>query len=127
MLTSPVVHGPATTVGELRAFFRDDHVHMALLVDAGKLIGTIERDEIASALSEDAAVRPIATLDGTTISPDATLPKALDAMKRAGRRRLAVMAGDGTLLGLLCLKASGLGFCSDSDVSSRRCERNLLT
>ena len=123
MVTSPAVHGPATTVAQLRTFFRDEHVHMALLVDAGKLIGTVERAEIASALPDNASVRAIAKLDGTTIGPDATLPDALEAMKLAGRRRLAVITDDGSLLGLLCLKASGLGFCSDTDVSSRRCAR----
>ena len=32
---------------------------------------------------------------------------------------LAVTNTEGRLLGLLCLKASGLGFCSDADVTSR--------
>ena len=123
MVTSPAVHGPATTVAQLRTFFRDEHVHMALLVDAGKLIGTVERAEIASALPDNASVRAIAKLDGTTIGPDATLLDAFEAMKRAGRRRLAVITDDRSLLGLLCLKASGLGFCSDTDVSSRTCAR----
>jgi hypothetical protein len=40
-------------------------------------------------------------------------------MRRAGRRRLAVTSEDGRLLGLLCLKASGRGFCSDEDVAAR--------
>jgi hypothetical protein len=32
MLTTPVRHPPSATVGELRDFFRDDHVHAALIV-----------------------------------------------------------------------------------------------
>ena len=36
-----------------------------------------------------------------------------------GRRRVAVINNDGRLLGLLCLKASQAGFCSDQDVRAR--------
>jgi hypothetical protein len=59
-------------------------------------------------------------LDGRTADPGARADVTRDAMKRDERRRLAVVDADGELLGLLCLKASGLGFCSDDDVSSRR-------
>lgn len=120
MVSCPKVHRPTATVTELRAFFRDDHVHMALLVDRGKLIGTVERADLRTTLSHATPALRIAKLEGRTIAPDATLSDALEAMKRDGRRRLAVTTIDGTLIGLLCLKASGLGFCSDRDVSSRR-------
>lgn len=109
----PAVHGPATTVGELRTFFHDDHVHMALLVDRGKLVGTVERADIAAAPSDDTPASSVARLDGRTIGPEVALPEALDTMKRDARRRLAVIDADSTLLGLLCLKARGDGFCSD--------------
>jgi hypothetical protein len=39
-------------------------------------------------------------------------------MNRDRRRRLAVTSDDSRLLGLLCLKANGSGFCSDADVAS---------
>jgi len=40
-------------------------------------------------------------------------------MIATGRRRAAVTSADGRLLGLLCLKASQAGFCSDQDVRAR--------
>jgi FdhD protein len=40
-------------------------------------------------------------------------------MTATGRRRAAVTSADGRLLGLLCLKASRRGFCSDQDVRAR--------
>jgi CBS domain-containing protein len=120
MVTRPAAHTPATTVGELRAFFDDGHVHVALLVDEGELIGTVERSDLARELDDRAPARSIAHLDGRTIAPDADLGAARTAMREGGRRRLAVTTGDARLLGLLCLKETGLGFCSDSDVESRR-------
>jgi hypothetical protein len=41
-------------------------------------------------------------------------------MLAAGLRRLAVVDGQGSLLGLLCLKRHLGGFCSDADVAARR-------
>jgi predicted transcriptional regulator len=124
MLTCPRVHRPSTTVGQLRAFFSDDHVHMALLVEGQKLVGTIERADLTPRLSAEMLASTIARLEARTISADAALAEAFTAMARSGRRRLAVTNHDSTLLGLLCLKASGVGFCSDADVANRGCTRD---
>ena len=121
MVKAPSVHEPSATVDELRAFFQDEHVQTALVVDCGRLVGTVERADLLPVLDGETPAATIAALDGRTIRHDAELPDALDAMARHGRRRLAVIGDDATLLGLLCLKASGLGFCSDGDVESRRC------
>lgn len=119
MVTCPVTHAPSTTVAELRAFFGDDHVHMALLLDGGRLVGTVERDDLSAHLGGDTASAGIARIDGRTTAPDADLSAVLASMKRDGRRRLAVVSRDGELVGLLCLKAGGEGFCSDAGVRSR--------
>ena len=120
MVTRPKVHPPSATVGELRAFFTDEHVHIALLVEDGELVGAIERPDLAAASPDDAPASELATIEGRTIDADIALSDALTAMRLGGRRRLAVTNADGELLGLLCLKASGRGFCSDEDVASRR-------
>jgi CBS domain-containing protein len=120
MVTCPAVHGASATVRDLRTFFRDDHVHAALLVDAGVLIGVVERRDLGTELSADMPARTFAKLDGRTVHADAGVRDTLDAMKRAKRRRVAVVGDDGRLLGLLCLKANGRGFCCDADVSDRR-------
>jgi CBS domain-containing protein len=92
---------------------------MALLVDRGTLISTVERDDLLLASNPELRASAIAKLGGRTIGAHATVSEALDIMKRTGRRRLAVTSEHGTLLGLLCLKASGRGFCSEADVASR--------
>ena len=54
----------------------------------------------------------------------AVMDAAEEAARREGHRVvIAVVDAGGTLLGLLCLKASGTGFCSTADVRERRAAR----
>ncbi len=53
------------------------------------------------------------------MSPDTELHEARELLVRSGRRRLAVVGSDGRFLGLLCLKRTHQGFCSDLDVRAR--------
>jgi CBS domain-containing protein len=120
MLTSPARHPPSATVREIRDFFRDDHVHAALIVSpAGYLEAVVERADIAGCRALDAAAAPLGRLAGRTVPPGAVLAEVHRVMTVAGRRRAAVVGADGRLLGLLCLKASRAGFCSDHDVRAR--------
>ena len=119
MLTTPARHPLSATVGEIRDFFRDDHVHAALIVSpAGYLEAVVERDDIAEYQALDARAAPLGRLAGRTVLPGASLAEVRRAMTPTGRRA-AVTSADGRLLGLLCLKASRAGFCSDQDVRAR--------
>ncbi len=120
MFTTPVRHPLSATVREIRDFFRDDHVHAALIVSpAGYLEAVVERDDVAECQALDAAAAPLGRLAGRTVPAEASLAEVRRAMTAAGRRRAAVTDADGRLLGLLCLKASQAGFCSDQDVRAR--------
>jgi CBS domain-containing protein len=120
MLTTPVRHPLSATVSEIRDFFRDDHVHAALIVNpAGYLEAVVERDDIAGCQAPDAAAAPLGRLTGRTVRAGASVAEVCQAMTAAGRRRAAVTSADGRLLGLLCLKAGRAGFCSDLDVRAR--------
>jgi CBS domain-containing protein len=120
MLTIPTRHPLDVTVREVRDFFGDSHVHAALIVSpAGHLAAVVERDDIASSQSSDTAAVLLGRLAGRTVAAGASLTEVHRAMKAAGRRRTAVTSGDGRLLGLLCLKASQAGFCSDQDIRAR--------
>jgi hypothetical protein len=116
----PDLHGCDTTVGELRALFLDDHMHMALLVDGRRLVATVERRDLRPELPDDLPAHAVGALRGRTVAHDASAAALLRFMQRTNRRRLAVIDRDGALLGLLCLKSSGGGFCSDEDVLNRR-------
>ena len=120
MLTTPARHPLSATVGEIRDFFRDDHVHAALIVGpAGYLEAVVEREDIAECQALDAAAAPLGRLAGRTVPAVASLAEVHRAMTTTGRRRTAVTSADSRLLGLLCLKASRAGFCSDQDVRAR--------
>ncbi|MCF7551033.1 CBS domain-containing protein [Pseudonocardia sp. WMMC193] len=119
MLHAPKTCGPATTVGQARAAFADDHVHALLVVEDGTLLAVVERADLPGRPA-GAPVRHIGGLAGRTVRPDADLFAVRDALRAAGRRRLAVVDGCGRLLGLLCLKRSGAGFCSDAGVRARQ-------
>ncbi|MEP9385310.1 hypothetical protein [Nocardioides sp. KR10-350] len=123
MVRYPKQFGPAATVADVRVQFGDDHVLAALLVDDGRLQTVVERGDLTARLPRIARAADIGTLSGRTVLPDADLRATWALMRSVGRRRLAVVTDRGYLLGLLCLKRSGLGFCSDAGVSARAAER----
>jgi hypothetical protein len=120
MVTRPKTHGPRSGLEKIRAFFEDDHVHVALIVAAdGRLMTTIERSDLAAATSSSAPVAKLGTLIGRTAGPADPLGAVTATLLREGRRRLAIVDGSGRLLGLLCLKRDGTGYCSDEGIRER--------
>ena len=99
--------------------FQDDHVHMLLLTRAGRLLGTLVRDDLPPPGTQGAALS-WAMLAGRTVPPQATVAEVRQLLEGLGARRAAVTAADGTLLGLVCLNRRRTGFCSDAGVTSRR-------
>ncbi len=126
MVTRPKTHAPQSTLAEIRAFFDDDHVHMALIVAPdGRLVTTIERADLSAVLSGTALAAASGTLAGRTVRPHDSLAAAAAALLLGGRRRLAVVDEMGRLLGLLCAKRDGSGYCSDAGIRSRAAEQAI--
>lgn len=121
-LKSPKIHQPDMSAGAARAFFTDDHVHALLLVRDGVLVAVVERDDLAG-VPDSARARAVGSLAGRVIGPDEDLEATRLVMAAQHRRRLAVVDQRGLLLGLLCLKRHGRGFCSSEDVAAREAER----
>jgi hypothetical protein len=131
MVRFPKTLGPETGVNEIRLLFDDDHVHIALVVAAdGRLITTIERTDLAAAVPSSTPVVELGTLVGRVVGPSCPLDAATAALVRQGRRRLAVVDRCGRLLGLLCLKRDGTGYCTDEGIRARadeaRCSQGPL-
>ena len=128
MLRSPIVLDGSATVDEVRTVFASTHVHMVLLTPTGRvgepLLGTLVRDDLAAAPEAGrGAVLPHARLAGRTVGADQLADDVRRSMQAAGQRRAAVVDADGLLVGLLCLKHHGGGFCTDAGVASRRAAR----
>ncbi len=113
------------TVADVRRLLDDPHVHAALiLAHADTLVAVIERADLSAAVAPNEEAARLGRLEGRTTTADAPLASTRDAMSTTGQRRLAVIDTRHRLLGLLCLKASGLGFCSDRDVYARSINPN---
>jgi CBS domain-containing protein len=120
MIRHPTVLGDTATVADVRDVLLDDHVHLVLVVDQdGALLTAIERADLDS-LNASTPALAVGTLRHRTVLPEIAADDALALMRASRIRRLAVVDRVGTLLGLLCLKRNGTGFCSDDDVMSRR-------
>jgi CBS-domain-containing membrane protein len=119
MVTIPKTNGIGISLDDIRSLFEDDHVHMALIVAERRLITTIERSDLVVPFPGSTPAHHVGTLVGRTVSPDRPLDEVTAALKRSGRRRLAVVDGAGGLLGLLCLKRDRSGYCSDDGVRER--------
>lgn len=129
MLRDPTVLPATATVAEVWSVFARDHVHMVLLTGTGRLggplRGTILRGDLDRAPAADGpgageAALTYARVTGRTVRGDQPAQQALGELLARRLRRAAVVDGAGRLMGLLCVKRSGDGFCSDAGVASRR-------
>lgn len=127
MVRRPKVLPADATVAEVADVLADDHVHMVLLVRGDRLIGTVTRADLEDAAGPRRQAATIATLDGRTVGPGQCLGRVHDDMISSAQRRLAVVDHDGRLLGLLCLKRTRTGFCTDRDVASRAAAAAQMT
>ena len=119
----PTVHPPEATVGDVRRFLAGAHVHLALVVDQdGRLVSTLVREDL-SGHADDVAATEVGTLAGRTVPAELPVELLPDRMRALGARRVAVVDQAGRLVGLVCRKASGEGYCTDEGIRSKRADR----
>ena len=120
MLRQPTLCPIDVTVGQVQALLEDVHFHAVLVVDdAGRLVSVLERADLGGLSDSAEPAARFGRLADRTVPPTAPLDETRRQMLSTGRRRLAVVDGDRRLLGLLCLKATSAGFCSEQDVRAR--------
>lgn len=121
-ITDPKTLSATATVAAAREVLRDSHVHLVLLVSDGVLHGTVDRTDLLAGAPPGAAALELAQLDGRTVPAGAPVLGVHREMVASGRRRLAVVDPERRLLGLLCLRSDGRGFCTDDGVAARAAE-----
>jgi CBS domain protein len=127
MVRAPKVMTSDATVEAVQELFRDDHIQMALIVAAnGVLLTTIERRDVDPPHPNARRAADLGTLRGRVITASTPLPVATRRLRRARRRRLAVVGEHGELLGLLCLTRKGDGYCSDEGIRQRASARRTV-
>lgn len=109
------------SVAQARACFAHDHVHMLLLTESERLLGTLVRSDLDG--QPDGPALALARMEDRTISAQMPAEDARLLLLGRGQRRLAVVDTDDRLIGLLCLKRRLTGFCSDADVAARAADR----
>lgn len=117
MVTIPKTLPASVRIEEARAAFADPKVHLLLLTRGPRLVTTLTRPDLVGVVG--GPVRWHGRTAGRVTAPGEPLGEVGAWMRRSGARRLAVIAEDDRLLGLLCLKADGSGFCSDANVRAR--------
>jgi CBS domain-containing protein len=124
MLRAPKLLVVGARVDEARTLFEDDHVHAALVVEAdGRLCSVVLREDLEGRSASD-DVAAVGRLEGRIVEVDADLETTRRSMAALGERRRAVVEpATGRLVGLLCLKRSGAGFCSDVGAAARAADR----
>lgn len=126
MLRRPKTLPAHASITQARAALSNDHVHMVLLTEGKRLVGALTRTDLPPTGTLAPAL-PWSTLAGRTVSPDTPATVVHGLMIDHGVRRVAVVAADGSLLGLVCRKQRRTGFCSDADVEARSRSRDEPT
>ena len=120
MITDVKLCGIDATIGDVRKLFADEHVHAAVVVEDGALRTVIDRADLRPGDDADAPAVEVGSLGLRVVSADVVLADARRSLLESRRRRLAVVGEGGTFEGLLCLKRSLDGFCSEQDTRDRR-------
>lgn len=120
MINYPKQVDSTITIGQAVELFTDEHVHMLLLVENQQLVGTLLRTDLHDEhLPPELPAKPFSVLSGRWVRADHDAADLLTRMTSQRIRRLAVVDETLTLKGLVCLKRTGNGFCSDADVQAR--------
>ena len=120
MVRSPAVHPSGTTIAQARMALEDPHRHLLLIVSRHRLLGTLDRSDLSGPAGGAEPALSVARMTGRIARPDDELAAVHAEMLGRRQRRRAVVHDSGALLGLLCLKASGAGFCTEEGIAARQ-------
>jgi CBS domain-containing protein len=111
MLREPRAVPPATTVAEARTEFENPRVRLLIVAEGDRFLGVVTRDDVAGDVDGDATLERL-TADGVLVRPEDPVARAVELLDETDR--LPVVAGDGTLVGLVCWNRKHGHFCVDA-------------
>ncbi|MBZ5733449.1 hypothetical protein K8Z61_02980 [Nocardioides sp. TRM66260-LWL] len=125
-LQGPRVHPADVDLATVRAYLARPKSHLALLVDAdGVLVATLDASDLPEDRTHDARpARRVGRLDGRTVAASVDAASVGLLLAERNTRRLAVVDGEGRLVGLVCRKRRSAGYCDDEGVAQLRAERH---
>jgi CBS domain-containing protein len=111
MLREPRAVPPSTTVAEARETFENPRVRLLLVAEGDRFLGAVTREHVEDADAAD-------TLDGLAadaalVRPEDPVGRVVELIEADGGDRIPVVAGDGTLVGLVCFNRRHGHFCVD--------------
>jgi CBS domain-containing protein len=113
MLREPRAVPPGTTVAEARETFENPRVRLLLVADGERFLGAVTRAHVGDGVAADATLGRLAA-DGSLVRPDDPVERAVELLDADAADRLPVVAGDGTLVGLVCFNRRHGHFCVDA-------------
>src|SRR4051794_108487 len=114
MLRSPRTVAPDTTVGEARETFANPRVRLLLVARGDTFLGAVTRDSIPDDAVDDATLDGLAGDPGTLVAPEDPVAHAVELLESRDTDRLPVVAGDGSIVGLVCFNRRHGHFCVDA-------------
>jgi hypothetical protein len=108
--------GIRATLAEVRDWFAGSASRRLALIadDAGRYVGALTRADAAVDLPDPWSAAQVARY-GRTVSPDMTAAEGREEALRSPARRVAVVAADGRLLGVLAITLDARRFsCADA-------------
>lgn len=103
---------PATaTVGDVREWFAaSTSRRQAFVADGGRYVGSLTPDDLCGDIDPSRPAVEIAQ-DGPTVLPEAPATKGRDLALLTDSRRVPVVDGEGTLLGVVAVTGDMQSFC----------------
>jgi CBS domain-containing protein len=113
MLRAPRAVPPGTTVREARATFENQRVRLLLVADGDRFLGAVTRADVGEGVDESTPLGRLAA-DAVLVHPEDPVDRVVELLEAdEDADRLPVVAGDGTLVGLVCFNRKHGHFCVD--------------
>jgi CBS domain-containing protein len=114
MLREPRTVAPETTVGQAREMFANPRVRLLLVAREGAFVGAVTRESLPADAAGDLPLAGLAHDHETVIAPEDPVARAVALLEVRDTDRLPVVAGDGSIVGLVCFNRKHGHFCVDA-------------